>query len=160
VRELYLAWFTNKTAIYLCSVFFNVDALRGVGGLSSKHNLLEDGYAIVRIVGEHDWVDIEEMKASFRQYPEQRTFSFPVREWCEEFVGLLGIMETQVQGDLLAFRNLGMRFFRKLSKQRVSAIVSPIKRWRAKITVMRFFGWKTYVRPAIRFLRGHASQAS
>ena len=157
-RQLYLAWFTSKTAVYLCSVFFKVSALRDVGGLSSKHNLLEDGYAIVRLVGQEDWVDVADIKASFRSYPEQRTFSFPVREWCEEFVGLLQIMETQVTGDLSEFRELGMRFFRRLSKQRVSAIVSPIKRLRAKFVVMRFFGWKTYFRPAIRSIRGLARQ--
>ena len=98
-EDLYVAWFTSKTAVYLCSVMFNVAALRSIGGLSSKHNLLEDGYAIVRLVENYDWVDIESMKASFRQYPEQRTFSFPVREWCEEFVGLLALMEKQVDGD-------------------------------------------------------------
>ena len=149
-EDLYVAWFTSKTAVYLCSVMFNVAALRSIGGLSSKHNLLEDGYAIVRLVENYDWVDIESMKASFRQYPEQRTFSFPVREWCEEFVGLLALMEKQVDGDKVRFRDLGMRFFRRLSKQRVSAIVSPWKRLRAKFVVSQFFGWKTYLRPLIR----------
>lgn len=154
-QDLYVAWFTSKTAVYLCSVLFNVEALRAIGGLSSKHNLLEDGYAIVRLVEDYDWVDIEAMKASFRQYPEQRTFSFPVKEWCEEFVGLLVLMEEQVDGDKSGFRDLGMRFFRRLSKQRVSAIASPWKRFRAKLVVSQFFGWKTYLRPVIRlFNRG------
>ncbi|MEM7281584.1 MAG: glycosyltransferase, partial [Pseudomonadota bacterium] len=158
-RDLYLAWFTNKTAVYLCSVLFNVAALKSIGGLSSKHNLLEDGYAIVRLVNDYDWVDIKEIKSSFRQYPEQRTFSFPVKEWCEEFVGLLALMERQVEGDIAGFRDLGMRFFRRLSKQRVSAIVSPWKRIKAKLTVTRFFGWKTYLRPLIRLVRGQRSVA-
>lgn len=152
-QQLYVAWFTSKTAVYLCSVFFNVSALKSTGGLSSKHNLLEDGYAIVRLVGQNDWVDVAEMKASFRSYPEQRTFSFPVKEWCEEFVGLLQLMETQVNDDLAGFRDLGMRFFRRLSKQRVNAIVSPISRMRAKWVVSRFFGWKTYFRPVIQSIR-------
>lgn len=155
-QSLYVAWFTSKTAVYLCSIFFNVAALRASGGLSSRHNLLEDGYAIVRLVGTHDWVDIADVKASFRSYPEQRTFSFPVKEWCAEFVGLLEMMESQISGDQQAFRQLGMMFFRRLSKQRVEAIQSPFRRLAAKITVTRFFGWKTYFRPIIRSIRGLA----
>ena len=57
--------------IYVTTLF-NTSALREIGGLKSLHNVLEDCYAITKLSSRCDWLDIEDIKASFRKYPEQK----------------------------------------------------------------------------------------
>lgn len=139
-EALYRAWFTNKTEIYYCSTLFNTKALRDVGGFRSLYNQLEDGYAIVALAPRRDWVDVREVKASFRKSPGQLTYSVPVREWCGDFAGLLDFMCNQLEGDTSEFRALGKHFFGKRALDRAQKKATRLGRLRAGLTVARFFG--------------------
>ena len=72
---LYRAWFNGNAVWYYCSTLFNTKALRDVGGFDSIRNYLDDGYAIVRLAERTDWLDVPEVKASFRRSPEQMTYA-------------------------------------------------------------------------------------
>lgn len=139
-EALYRAWFTDKTEVYYCSTLFNTKALREVGGFRSPYNQLEDGYAIVALAPRRDWVDIREVKASFRKSPGQLTYHVPVREWCGDFVGLLDIMCKQLEGDTREFRALGNHFFGMRALDRAQKKPTRLSRIRAGLTVARFFG--------------------
>ena len=139
------AWFGKRTAIYLCSTLFNTAGLRDTGGLSSKHNLLEDGYGIARLgptMGMHNIVDV---KASFRRYPAQRTNSVPIREWCEDYLGLLQLFcEGCTDEEKPQLSLAGRKYFCGLCLTRIRALKSPVARELGRVKVYQHFGYRVF----------------
>ena len=66
--DLYHAWFTGKTSFYFCSTLFHTKRLKFVGGFYSKHNLVQDCVAILKLASSYERVDIKEPKAYFRKH--------------------------------------------------------------------------------------------
>ena len=142
--DLYRAWFRAKTGLYLCNTLYRTSALRAIGGWHSLHNLLEDNYALVRILANWPRLDVAEVMASFRYTYDQRTFQVPVREWCEDFLGLLKLISSQVNsGERDEIEAMGRRFFGQLCVRRANAIAPPLRRLQARIQVARAFGLQT-----------------
>ena len=139
-EALYRAWFNHKTEVYYCSTLFNTSALREIGGFRSPYNQLQDGYAIATLAPRRDWVDVQDVKASFRKSPGQLTYSVPVKEWCGDFAGLLEIMCEQLDGDVEEFRERGNHFFGRLARDRAQKRATRFGRMKAGIIVARHFG--------------------
>lgn len=151
LQGLAKAWFAKRTAVYLCSTLFNTQALRDSGGLSSTHNLLEDGYGIGRVAKTLDIRNIVDVKASFRRYSQQRTNSVPIREWCEDYLGLLDLICANIPDDeQAAVRVLGHKYFGGLCLTRAQPLDSGFARFRARKIVYDLFGY--------RFLMSRARQ--
>ena len=139
-EQLFNAWFNNTTSWYLCNTLFNTSSLRKIGGMHSLHNVLEDCYAITKLSKKCDWIDVEDIKASFRKYPEQKTFSISIQKWCEDFIGLLDLMCEQIDSDKYYFRKKGMHYFGKLCRKRASVLPTLKARFVSGLTVSRYFG--------------------
>lgn len=140
-EEFYLAWFSAETSWYLCSTMFNTQALREIGGFNSRHNLLEDAYAVVKISETWPRADVQGVKASFRKHLGQHTFAVNVEDWCDDFEGLLELMSEQVGGDAEGFKQKARRFFSELCRNRVQMIASPWRRMQAYAAVGSYFGY-------------------
>ncbi len=117
-----------------------VSALKEVGGMRSLHNVLEDCYAITKLAARRDWVDVKDVKASFRKYPEQKTFSISMRKWCEDFLALLDLMCDQVCDDKNSFRKDGKRYFGNLCRKRILVLPTLKSRVLTGLVVSRYFG--------------------
>jgi glycosyltransferase involved in cell wall biosynthesis len=151
IEEFFRGWFNYKTSWYLCSTLFNTQKLREIGGLQSKHQLLQDGYAIVKLVSKYDRVDVQEIKASFRKHEGEITHATSVKYWCEDFISLLNLMYETVTVDKEIIRTEGERFFAKLNYNRASEVKSRLKRFIAYFIVFRKFHYR-YVPPPFRRL--------
>lgn len=143
-EDLFKAWFNKSTSWYLCNTMFKTPALREIGGLHSLHNVLEDCYAITKLAAKCDWVDIEDIKASFRKYPEQKTFSISMQKWCDDSLGLLDLMCERVDGDINVFRKQGKRYFGNLCRKRVRVLPTLKARLISGAIVSRYFGLKYF----------------
>jgi glycosyltransferase involved in cell wall biosynthesis len=142
--DLYRAWFSARTGLFLCNTLYRAEALRSIGGWHSLHNLLEDNYALVRIMASWPRLDVEEVLASYRYTYDQRTFQVPVQEWCEDFLGLLELITAQVPaGERRDIEAMGRRFFGELCVRRANVIASPFRRLRARLQVARAFGLRS-----------------
>lgn len=140
-EALYQSWFRATTGFYLCNTLYHTERLREIGGFHSLHNLLEDNYALVRLLNHWDHANVEDVKASYRYTYEQRTYQVPVREWCEDFRQLLEMIVEQCAPEMqTAIRNEGTQFFGRLCNRRANAIESPLKRAVARLIVARYFG--------------------
>ena len=141
-EDFYRSWFRARTGLFLCNTLYSTRALREIGGFHSLHHLLEDNYALVRILADRPWLDIPEVRASYRYTYDQRSYQVPVREWCEDFKGLLEMIVAQTEDRHKAeIQQIGNRFFGQLCVRRANAIASPRKRAMARLTVARHFGW-------------------
>lgn len=151
--EFYFSWFRAKTATYLCNTLYHTRRLRDVGGFESLHHLLEDNYALVKLLEHWDHGNVTEVKASFRYTYDQRTYNVPVIEWCQDFRQLLDMIMKQCKPESKkAIWYEGTRFFRQLCMLRVNAIRSTGKRMLAALAVKRYFGFPRigYLFAAIR----------
>ena len=147
-EDLYRAWFRSKIGLFLCNTLYRTEALREIGGFHSLHHLLEDNYALVKIMAQRPYLDIPDVLASYRYTYDQRTYQVPVRDWCEDFRDLLDMIVAQVdpaQRDDLA--RMGRRFFGLLCVRRANAIDSPWRRTRARLIVARHFGYRSLRHP-------------
>jgi glycosyltransferase involved in cell wall biosynthesis len=88
-EELFRKWFAWKSAFYLCSTVFNTRRLQEIGGFQSKHNLFQDVLAEFQLIAKYDRIDVQHIKASFRQHLSSMTSAGKVRYWCEDSIFLL-----------------------------------------------------------------------
>ena len=143
-EDLLRSWFRSKTGFYLCNTLYHTAHLREVGGWRSLHNLLEDNYALVKLLARWDHADIEAIKASYRYTFDQRTYQVPVVEWCEDFRQLRDmIVEAVDPTERASIARECNTFFTYLCVHRANAIASPLRRLRARLQVARFFGLRS-----------------
>ena len=141
-EEVFLGWFTCKTALYLCSTLFHTKRLKEVGGFKSKRNLFQDVMAEVQLAARYGRIDIRDIKASFRKHPGEMTFAAKVRDWCEDSLELLDVICELASKNKALIRSEGMRFFSKLNYNRAKSVRSPVARLIAYVTVFKQFGFK------------------
>ena len=149
-EDFFLGWFSNKTSLYLCSTLFNTAYLKAIGGFRSRHNLFQDVVAEVRLAAEHGRIDVKEVKASFRKHKGELTFAVKVKHWCEDSLELLDIIcDLSLERKTLIKKN-GFRFFGNLNFNRAMAVIPPIARLKALLTVLhqfeyRYFAFRRFV---------------
>ena len=140
--EFFLAWFNNSVSWYFCNTLFNTRLLKGIGGLHSQNNLIQDNMAIVRLVSKYDRGNVKCVKASFRRHSNQRTYAANIKDWCDDYLTLIELMCTIVDGDATTLRNRAMRVLCKRNLKRASAIDSYTERLLAYLLVSRKFNFK------------------
>jgi len=137
--EMYLAWVTWKTSFYLCATLFNTEALKLIGGFHSKHNLFEDGFAIIKLSEKHPILNIVESKASFRKHEQQRTHAAGALKWSEDFRLALDMIYLQNPLRHKEIYRVGMSLFSKVSIQFALKVKNPVKRMLTIIQIAKFF---------------------
>lgn len=137
--EYFRGWFAFKTGLYH-SRLFNTRRLKQIGGFQSKHLLLQDVVAEVRLVAAFDRVDVEAVKFSVRRHSGSMTASIDVADWCDECQDVLGLMcKLVLPGEADTIGREGKQFFARLSYNRANAIESTLRRLKAYETVYRKF---------------------
>lgn len=155
--EFFRAWFAGKTAWYMVSTLFQTRALRELGGVRSKRQMVQDGVAIALLAGRYGRADVEEIKASFRKHAGELTFANKVTCWGEDFLYLLDVLcELTPPPKRAVLRQEGMRFFAQLSFHRAAAIRSRPDRLRGYIQVLKMFSYQNF--PLARLLGVHSLQ--
>jgi glycosyltransferase involved in cell wall biosynthesis len=146
------AWYTGGTALYLCSTLFHTDKLRAIGGLRSKHYLLDDVMAIVQLAATSGRVDVEEVKASFRRHNQRDKLSpTDIAHWCEDAVLTLDLICKSVPEHRVVLRKEGARFFADRCYARAAAVHSTLNRLCSYIVVFEKFHY-CYFPPHMRAL--------
>ncbi len=143
-EDFFLSWFRKKTALYLCSTLYHTERLREIGGFHSMHNLLEDNYALCKLLKKWRHGDIRAVKASYRYTFDQRTYSVPVVEWCQDFQRLLKMIVAETPHDSqTTIQYEGNRFFGRLCLLRADALSAAWKRLVARLQIAWYFGPQT-----------------
>ncbi len=138
------AYFSGKAPMYLCSTLFNTARIRELGGFHSKHNLLEDVMADVKIGTRYGRRDIQDMKASFRIHDSEMTWSVKVSDWCEESLILIDLMCDLAPTNKNHVRAEGMRAMASFMYQLARKIKSPRERFLAYGHVFKTFEYKQF----------------
>jgi glycosyltransferase involved in cell wall biosynthesis len=142
-EKFFLGWFHNKTALsYLCSTLFNTEKLREIGGFQSRHNLLQDAFAVVKLNEKFGRIDIHDIKASFRKHPLEMTFAAKVGHWCDEFIDLLDLMCEVVTNNKEIIKTEGSKFFAKLCYNRAQSVKTFPRRFFAHYIVFKKFQYR------------------
>lgn len=147
-EEFFRSWFRCRTALYLCNTLYSADRLREIGGFHSLHNLLEDNYALVRLIGRWRHADHEGVKASYRHSSQQRSYEVPVANWCQDYRQLLEmIVDACRPAERAAIRKEGAAFFCGLCVKLANHLNYPMARIGGRIQVARYFGVRSLRRP-------------
>ena len=143
-EDFFLAWFSHKTALYLCSTLFHTGYLQAIGGFKSRRNLFQDVVAEVRLAAAHGRIDAKDVKASFRKHADEITFATKVKHWCEDSSDLLDLIEDLSVENKNLIRKKGLQFFAHINFNRAMAVNSPIGRFKALLTVLDHFGYRHF----------------
>jgi glycosyltransferase involved in cell wall biosynthesis len=141
-EAFFRAWFSARTAIYLCSTLFNTRRLREIGGFRSKHNCYQDTMAVVQLAARHGRLDVADVKASFRRHPGEMVQRRTIDEWCEDSILLLKLMCDLVPEGKKNILRDGSRFFSKANYGRASAADSVLRRVVSCGKVMKHFSYR------------------
>jgi len=139
--DFFLSWFSEQTALYLCSTLFNTKRLQELGGFQSKTNHFQDVVAEVILVAKYGRIDIYDIKASFRKHSKNMSVTTGIKAWCEDCIYLLGIMCNLVAEKESQIRKKGLRYFARMNYKLASTIKSPINRFRAYRMINRTFDY-------------------
>jgi len=141
VTDFFIGWFTGKTAIYFCNTLYNTRYLRDLGGFAASY--VHDGVAIAELAARHPRVDVEAVKASFRQHPEdQSTFAIKVKTWAQDFRGLLDLMVRLAPERKAEVFKKGGRFMARLSFNRMRMQKSFVQKLLSRFWVIHTFGYR------------------
>jgi glycosyltransferase involved in cell wall biosynthesis len=141
-EQFFLAWFNDQTCWYFCNTLFNTRFLREIGGLRSSKNLIQDNVAIVKLASQHERVDVEDVKASFRKHIGQMTYAVKVKDWCDDYLFLIDLMCSVVDGNNEKIRKVGYRVLCRRNLSRANAVTSILKRYLTYYIVYRKFDYK------------------
>jgi glycosyltransferase involved in cell wall biosynthesis len=136
------AWFKSQLSFYFCSTLFNTALLEAAGGLYSKYNLLEDCNAIIELATRGKRLDIEAVKANYREHVNYLKYGLIVKKWAEDFLWLLDRICHFIPDDAQSLRTEGLAFFAALSYKRAKVVASPFKRLIAYLIVFKTFGFR------------------
>jgi glycosyltransferase involved in cell wall biosynthesis len=139
--DFFLGWFNSKIPLYLCSTLYNTKALKAMGGFYSPKDLFQDVVATARLVAGHGYLNIREIKASFRKHGENRGGIADMIEWCIDSRYLLDVMCRVANEKKAQVRQGGLRYFCLKNYQKASIITNPFLRWRAY-----YFSYKQFER--------------
>ena len=151
-EQFILGWYNHKTAWYLANTLYNTAKLKELGGFNSKRQLFQDCIATATLSAQFDRIDVEEIKASFRKHSGEITFSVKVKDWCEDFIDFLDVVNNLATRDKDILRSQGERFFATLSYNRAGSIVSSLQRGLTYWMIYRMFHFSCPP-PPIRRLR-------
>jgi glycosyltransferase involved in cell wall biosynthesis len=146
--EFILGYLRGRTAFYCCSTLFRTSALRDAGGLHSKHNLVDDGVAILRLAAQHGRADVADVKASFRQHAGKLGRTMRIADWCDDSLFLLNLMEELAGPKAAAVRREGLPYFARANYRRALRSASWSQRLSGQLIVWRKFGGR-YLPPFI-----------
>ncbi|WP_138429435.1 glycosyltransferase family 2 protein [Fodinibius saliphilus] len=119
-------WFDDKTSPYLCNTLFKTEALREVGGFHSKTHLWNDVVAEMKIAAKYPRIEIEEIKASFRDHGDNRGSASRLKEWVEDSKFLLDVLCDLVpkkSNELIYLE--GSKHFARLNYLKVKSLNEP-----------------------------------
>lgn len=139
LTDFFLAWFSDKTPMYLCCTLFNTKQLKAIGGFKSKHNLYQDVITEVNLAARQGRVDVKDIKASFRNHPMQNTNSVTMGAWCEDSLILLDTMCRLAPNDQKLLKHTGFQYFLKRNFMMATRIQSPVQKYMAYLTVFKKF---------------------
>lgn len=149
MKDLILAWFANKTTMFVCSTLFNTKRLQEIGGFQSRHELFQDVMAEVKLAANYGRIDIHDVKAGFRIHGGNMGSAARVIDWCEDSLDLLDIICYLMPGDEKLLKQEGLPFFCRMNYGYARNIESPISRYLTYIRVARIFD---YSYPPARFI--------
>ncbi|MEX0778246.1 MAG: glycosyltransferase [Balneolales bacterium] len=138
--DLLIAWFSNKTAFYLCSTLYNTRGLREVGGFTSETNLFNDVAPMLKLAYKYGRLDSVHAKASFRRHDNNRGSAVRVENWMRDSLYLLDIIEKMELVGKADIIKKGKRFFSRKCYRYVQAIPSPVQRLKAYLMIYNVFG--------------------
>jgi len=138
-EEFFREWFAWKTALYLCSTVFHTGRLREIGGFQSKHNLFQDVLAEFQLAEKYGRIDVQHIKASFRQHSSAMTSAAKVSHWCEDSLFLLDSMCDMASEKKALIRKEGLYFFSKFNCELSNKIKSSLSRFIAYLEIFKKF---------------------
>ncbi len=139
LEDFFLGWFDGRTALYLCSTLFNKKHLEEIGGFYSKTNLFQDVVAEFKLAGKFGRIDIPEVKASFRRHDETITHTARVKDWCEDSILLLDLINSLSRERKDMVNSKGRYYLAQTNYRRANFIQSLPKRVSAYFLVYRMF---------------------
>ncbi len=141
VTDFFLAWFSGKTSIYFCNTLYNSRHLKAMGGFAPSY--VHDSIAIAQLAAKYPRVDVEAVKASFRQHPEdQSTFAIKVKTWAKDFRELLDLMVDLAPERKGEVYKKGSRFMSRLSFNRMRMQKDRKQRILSRFWVIHTFGYR------------------
>ncbi len=139
--DFFLSWFRGEIAFYLCSTMFNTKRLQEIGGFISGRNLLNDVIAEVQLAARYGHGDVKAVKASFREHPNEITFTSKVASWCDDSIELLDLMCRLVpENKAEIIRKEGAVFLSKINYSFANKVDPLLKKIGAYRTVKKTFG--------------------
>jgi glycosyltransferase involved in cell wall biosynthesis len=142
IADFVLGLLTGKIMLYLCSTLYNTEGLRLAGGFHSRHNVLQDVIATVKVAAAMGRVDIEQPMASTRVHRSQKMHRANVKKWCDDSFELLDLLCELVPEKQSEVHRQGMCFFAKFNYDRANEVRDLCERFKAHLLVYRLFGWR------------------
>ena len=141
-HELFSCWLDGRSLMLLCSIIFNTEYLKKIGGFKSKYLLFQDVLTEFKLVAKYGRIDIRDAKGSFRKHPAQRTDNVNVKEWCEDSMYLLEEMCKLVPEHQALIYKKGLTHFSKHNYGLAEGIKSITQRYSWYLRIYKIFEYE------------------
>lgn len=145
--EFFIKWYEKELHLFFCSILFNTEKLRALGGFKEDYRFFNDVASEFEMVANYERVDVPEVLASFRAHGGSWGKSTVITEWCKDSFKLLDftcelLQDKQYEEKL---RTIGMatsaeRVYRKAT----SMTDNHLKRFYAYFRVWSEFNFRYF----------------
>ena len=142
VTSFFCKWLEGRSLMLLCCILFNTKYLIQSGGFNSKFQLFQDVLAEFTLASKYGRIDINDVMASFRKHPFQRTENVKVREWCDDSIYLLDKMCELVPENKEAIKQQGLVHFSKHNYEVAENIKQVLERYIWYFRIYKMFQYK------------------
>lgn len=169
LTDFFFNWFHDKVPLYLPSTLYNTAALRKIGMFNSKTDAFLDVVATVKIAASMGWVNITDVKASFRRH-DSNTGGSPARIniWSQDCLYLLEVMCDLADPDRVRqLRQRGLWWFCRKNYRLAQQINNPLEKLTTFLKLNKMFEnsyppshfvYNTKIRPQIRQIKAKVAR--
>ena len=140
-EDFVMGWFEGKFALFLCSTLFNTEALQGIKGFHSPHNLYQDIVAEMQLAASLGSTQVPEVKASFRRHDANFGGNSRLDDWIDDSLFILKLIEELATSPPEGFMWRGQKFQCRLNYNRANNASGVITRLRNYYKVAKAFNF-------------------
>jgi len=89
--DFFIKWYEKELHLFFCSIIFNTEKLREVGGFKEEYHFFVDVAAEFEMVANFERIDVPEVLASFRAHGGSWGKSTVIADWCDDSLKLLDL---------------------------------------------------------------------
>jgi glycosyltransferase involved in cell wall biosynthesis len=143
--EFIVSWYEKKVHLFFCSILFNTEKLKKIGGFNQQYRYLIDAAAELEMIVRTRRVDVRDVLATFRAHNASFGKKSKIAQWCDDNIKVLLLACSLMEGehDTKYLYRLGMKSSAdRMYRYAVERVPNKVEKIKSFFVVWQKFGFR------------------